>query len=151
MASAITLATTVNAAPERIFEALSTSAGLSSFWTGDSRAEPKLGSIAVFGFGPTRLEMRVDALESGRRVAWTCMNDFPMEPHCWPGTTVAWELTEQQGGQTAVLLEHGGWPDSLEQRGVASTAFTWARILQALKDYLESGVPRPVFPQHVAL
>jgi hypothetical protein len=78
MASSIDLAVSVNAAPGRITDALATADGLASFWTADSHAEPQPGSVARFGFGGPELEMRVDQLDPGRRVAWTCLSDFPM-------------------------------------------------------------------------
>ena len=145
MAAPITLATSISATPDKVFQALSTSAGLAAFWTPDSKADPQIGSVAVFGFGPTKLEMRVDELNPSRRVTWTCMSDFSMEPHCWRGTTVSWELAEEDNGQTSILLEHGNWPDTLAQQKVASTACNWALILRALKVYAETGKAEPVF------
>jgi uncharacterized protein YndB with AHSA1/START domain len=55
----------IDADPTKIYEALSTSKGLASFWTADSHAEPKVGSIAKFGFHGPVLEMKVVALEPG--------------------------------------------------------------------------------------
>ena len=145
MAAPITLATGISAEPQAVFEALSTSTGLASFWTRDSKAEPEVGSVAVFGFGPTRLEMRIDDLTPGRRVAWTCLSDFPMEPHYWQGTTVSWELVADGQGGARLLLQHGNWPEALPQADVASTAFAWALVLRALKSFAETGSAQPVF------
>lgn len=145
MAAPITLATAISAPAETISEAISTAAGLASFWTTDSKAEPKVGSVAVFGFGAARLEMRVDEVSPGRRIAWTCLSDFPMSPFCWEGTTVSWDVNADDHGETRVLLQHGSWPDTLPQAELASTAFTWALILRALKAYAETGTPQPVF------
>lgn len=80
MAASIALAVSVNAPPDRITDALSTAGGLASLWTTDSRAEPRPGSVACFGFGGVQLQMRVDQLTIGHRVAWTCLSDFPMPP-----------------------------------------------------------------------
>ena len=145
MAAPITLSASVEAPPAAVYEALTVSNGLSSFWTPDSKAEPRVGTLSVFGFGPVRLEMRVDELRPSELVAWTCVNDFPMDPHCWRGTKVAWKMSEHELGGTDVLLEHGGWPESLPQAAVASTAFNWALILRALKGFLETGDAVPVF------
>ena len=49
----------IDADPKKIYEALSTANGLASFWTADSHAEPKVGSIARFGFHGPVLEMKV--------------------------------------------------------------------------------------------
>src|SRR5262249_40149389 len=66
-------ATGIGPAPQIALEALPTSAGLASFWTTDRRAEPAVGSDAVFGFALTKLEMRVGDLTLGPRVA-TCLS-----------------------------------------------------------------------------
>jgi uncharacterized protein YndB with AHSA1/START domain len=145
MAAPITLAVSVNAPPDRITDALSTAEGLASFWTADSRAEPHTGSVARFGFAGPELQMRVDQLTTGRRVAWTCLSDFPMPPRHWEGTTVTWDLTPSDNGDVNVLLQHGNWPASIAQAELASTAYTWARVLTALKGYAETGTPQPVF------
>ena len=40
----------IEASPEKVYEAITTAEGLRSWWTGDSVAEPRVGSIAEFGF-----------------------------------------------------------------------------------------------------
>ena len=144
MAAAIALAVSVNAPPSRITDALSTAEGLASFWTTGSHAEPRAGSVARLEFGGPELQMRLDQLVTGRLVAWTCLNDFPMPPGTWAGTTVTWDLT-RAGSEAEVLLQHGNWPAPVAQADLASTAYTWARVLSALKGYAETGTPQPVF------
>ena len=144
MAAPIALAVSVNAPADRITDALSASEGLASFWATDSDAEPRTGSIARFGFGGPELQMRIDQLDPGRRIAWTCLNDFPMPPGHWAGTTVTWDLT-QSGDGAEVLLQHGNWPATIEQAELAATAYTWALVLTALKGYAETGMPQPLF------
>jgi len=119
MAAPIALAVSVNAPAERITDALATTEGLASFWTTDSRAEPRIGSVARFGFGGPELQMRIDQLDPGRRIAWTCLTDFPMPP--------------------------GHWPAPITQAELAATAYTWALVLTALRGYAETGTPQPVF------
>ena len=145
MTASIALAVRVNAPPNRVTGALSTTNGLASFWTSDSRAKPQPGSIARFGFGGPELQMRVDQLDPDRRIAWTCLSDFPMPPRHWEGTTVTWDLTATGNGEVDVLLQHGSWPDGIAQAELAATAYTWARVLTALKGYAETGTPQPVF------
>ena len=145
MTAAIALAVSVNAPPDRITEALSTAEGLASFWTADSHAEPQTGSVARLGFGGPELQLRVDRLTTGHRIEWTCLNDFPMPPGHWAGTTVTWDLTPSGTGGVTVLLQHGNWPAPITQAGLAATAYTWALVLTALKGYAETGTPQPVF------
>jgi len=145
MAAPIALAVSVNAPAGRITDALATTEGLASFWTTDSHAAPEAGSAARFGFGGPELQMRIDQLDPGRRIAWTCLNDFPMPPGHWAGTTVTWDLTPSGTGGVTVLLQHGNWPAPITQAGLAATAYTWALVLTALKGYAETGTPQPVF------
>ena len=145
MAAPIALAVSVNAPAGRITDALATTEGLASFWTTDSHAAPEAGSAARFGFGGPELQMRIDQLDPGRRIAWTCLNDFPMPPGHWAGTTVTWDLTPSGNGDVTVLLQHGNWPAPITQADLAATAYTWALVLTALKGYAETSKPQPVF------
>lgn len=145
MAAPITLATSVNASSEKVFEALTESAGLASFWTSDSQAEPVVGSVARFGFpSGSRLELRVDELDSGRRVVWTLLNDVLRGPH-WTGTTVTWDLRAAASGATEVLFQQGNWPKDLPQTELAGLTYAWAQVLRTLKGYTETGTPQPHF------
>jgi len=145
MAAPIALRTTVAATPGKIFHVLSQSEGLASFWTTDSQAEQEVGSIATFGF-PTgsKLEVRVDELDYGRRVVWTPLNDLLTGPR-WKGTSVTWDLRETDAGSTDVLFQHANWPNHMSQADVAGTAYLWAQIVRALKSYSETGIPQPFF------
>lgn len=145
MAASIALAVSVHAPPSRITDALSTAEGLASFWTTGSHAEPRVGSVARLEFGGPELQMHVDQLDPGRRLAWTCLSDFPMPPGHWQHTTVTWDLIPGGNGDVNVVLQHGNWPASLTQADLAAAAYTWALVLAALKGYAETGDPRPVF------
>jgi uncharacterized protein YndB with AHSA1/START domain len=135
---------TIQATPQTISEAISTQRGLAGFWTVASDAQPAVGSIARFGFpgAPGALKMRIDALDPGRRVAWTCLGDFPE----WAGTTVSWELTPlPDGAGTTVLFRHGGWADQVSAEAMASVNYTWGQVVARLKGYSETDTPQPYF------
>jgi uncharacterized protein YndB with AHSA1/START domain len=145
MAAAIALSTPVNASPETIFAALTESAGLAAFWTGDSQAEPVVGSVAHLGFpSGSRLELRVEALQAGRRVVWTPLNDVVTGPH-WVGTSVTWDLRRTDSGSTEVLLQQDHWPAAVTQTELAGRTYVWAQVLRTLKGYAETGTPQPYF------
>ena len=65
----------INAAPEKVYEAIATQEGLRGWWTGDSAAEPRVGSVAEFGFYNRQFLflMRIDELTPGKRVVWSCL------------------------------------------------------------------------------
>ena len=145
MACTIAVSTLVGASREKVFEALTESAGLASFWTSDSQAEPVVGSVTRLRFPTgTRLELRVDALDPGHRVVWTPLTTIARPPR-WTGTTVTWELKQAENGATEVVVEHGNWPDDLPQTALAQLTFLWAQVLRTLKAYVETAMPQPIF------
>ena len=94
MAAPLVHQVNVKATPETIYKAISTTEGLGAFWTSESKAEPKVGSIASFGFGGPTQRMRVDELVPGKRVKWTGLADFPN----WGETTVSWDISPAESG-----------------------------------------------------
>lgn len=131
----------VDADAESVYGAISTEAGEAAFWTSDLDLEPVIGSIARFGFPGAQvdLRMRIDALEPGRLVRWSCRGDFPF----WAGMTVTWDLSAAATGGTMVLFRHDGWPDEYPELEYAKVSYTWARILGALKAFAETGTIQP--------
>jgi uncharacterized protein YndB with AHSA1/START domain len=125
-----------------VFRALTTTQGLAAFWASDSEAEPRVGSVARFGFAgaPVDLRMRIDDLREGRSVTWACLGDFPW----WAETTVSWDLAHSEAGQgTTVAFRHDGWAEEYPTLEYARVNYTWGRIMGALQAYLGSGEPQP--------
>jgi uncharacterized protein YndB with AHSA1/START domain len=126
-----------------VYRAISTQQGQAGSWTANNTMQPTVGSIVVFRFksAPVPLRMRVDVLEEGKLVRFTCLGEFPG----WKNTTVSWELAPGASGSgTKVTLKHG----DLERAGYpaeahASVNYTWGQILGRLKAYLETGKPQP--------
>ena len=141
MAAPIVHQVNIKATPHTIYKALSTAQGLQSFWTSESKAEPRVGAIATFGFGGPTQRMRVDELVPGKRVKWIGLADFPN----WDGTTVSWDISPAENGETSVLFRHAAWPDSLPQDDLGSINYTWGLIVERLKQYSETGKPNPLF------
>lgn len=141
MAGALMHSVTIVGDAERIYEAISTGEGLASFWTRDSQAEPKVGSIARFGFGGPVLEMKVEELKPGRLVRWSTQGGFPD----WVNTTVTWEILPGPDGGQEVRFSHEGWPAEMPQGDLASVNYTWGRVVGRLKKYAETGRPSPFF------
>jgi uncharacterized protein YndB with AHSA1/START domain len=132
----------VEADPDAIYRAITTAEGLASFWTPQSEAKPTEGAVAMFQFtgAPVALRMRIDGLEAGKRVAWSCLGDFPH----WQGTTVTWELMPAvQGTGTTLLFRHEGWGADYPEMEYAHVNFTWGQIVGRLKAFIESGKPQP--------
>lgn len=130
---------TIEAGPEKVYEALTEHTGLAGWWTDTNSAKPDVGSEADFVFegGQIVFKMRIDELNSPTRVKWAAL-ESPVPG--WPGTTVTWDLTADETG-TKLLFGHRGWP-SIEG-AFPSINFSWALYLQSLKDYVETGTGAP--------
>ena len=142
MAGPLMHSVTINADADKIYEAISTGKGLASFWTADSHAEPKVGSIAKFGFHGPNLEMKVDELKPGKLVRWSTHAAFPG----WEGPTVTWEIKPAKDGGHEVIFNHEGWPTKTPPAELASVNYTWGRVMGRLKKHVETGDVVPYFP-----
>src|ERR1700716_2074858 len=129
MAAPLVHQVNVKATPAQIYEVVSTAKGLAAFWTSESEAEPKVGSVASFGFGGPTQRMRIDELKPGTRVKWTALADFPN----WDGTTVTWDISPAANGETGVLFRNADWPASVSQDARGSINYPWGLIVDRLK------------------
>jgi uncharacterized protein YndB with AHSA1/START domain len=136
--------TTVDGPPEAVYRALTTEEGLAGNWTDQLEVPEETGGTARFGFGPDwamTLEVRVDALEPGRRVVWTPTGGFPG----WIGTSIEWDLEPGEDGMTALHFVHRGWPDEAADGEMATCGYTWAMIIARLRDQVARGDRAPYF------
>lgn len=155
------------AAPaEKIYNALTNQEGLSAWWTPNTNAQPEPGSIARFPFGSGYFkEMKIIALEPSRRVDWLCITGADE----WVGTAISFQLyagdknalldahpeaqgqVEQnmnKGEATLLVFHHDNWKAYTPM--FAECNYTWARFLNSLKQYCETGKGRPWPNQHRA-
>jgi predicted enzyme related to lactoylglutathione lyase/uncharacterized protein YndB with AHSA1/START domain len=124
----------------KIYDALTTQAGLSGWWTGDCVARPEVGSVSEFRFGGlSEDKMRVTALEPPRRVEWECIQSVPE----WIGTRITFEIV-RKGDLTFLNFRHEGYKEEGEL--FASCSFNWARALMSLRDLCETGKGSPFDP-----
>ena len=103
---------------------------------------PKVGSIAKFGFGRPKLELKVAELKPGKLVRWSDAGGFPG----WEGTTITWEIAPSKDGGQEVRFSHAGWPEKLPPSELASVNYTWGRVVGRLKKHVETGEVVPYFP-----
>jgi uncharacterized protein YndB with AHSA1/START domain len=118
---------------EEVYQAITTSRGLASWWTDDALAVPEIESVAEFGFANRTVvfRMRVDALEEPRTVLWRCIGG----PDEWVGTFVEWELSTTEDGRTQVDFVHGDWKEANGMYALCNT--TWGHLMHHLKEYVE--------------
>jgi uncharacterized protein YndB with AHSA1/START domain len=128
----------VNAAPDKVYAALTTKEGLRGWWTADSTADAKQGGKAEFGFDKRSavFRMTIKTLEPAKRVVWSCHGDHPE----WDGTTLTWTIAQKDGTST-LRFAHSGWNSMSDFCEMCNS--TWGELMYRLKAYVESGRPDP--------
>jgi len=131
----------IKSSVDDVYQALTTTEGLSGWWTKDTQGDSKLGGMIRFRFSADGkdiggFDMKVLELQPARQVLWQVV-DGPEE---WIGTKVGFEL-KQEDGYAIVLFKHLGWKEPVEFMHHCSTK--WATFLLSLKSMLETGTGAP--------
>ena len=124
------------ATPGQVAEALTTVEGLAGWWTSDTSGDAGLGGTVRFRFERGGFDMEVREVDEAKRIVWAVV-DGPEE---WIGTTISWELRQDEGW-TTVLFAHEGWREPVEFMHHCSTK--WAIYLMSLKALVETGTGAP--------
>lgn len=126
------------AAPQRVLEALTTTAGIKQFWTTDADVPSAVGASLTLGFkqAPAPFDLTLEE-SSDTTVVWRT-ESFP--PH-WVGTTIRWDVEPTDDGAN-VRFRHGPFSDDDE---AGMVAYTWGQIVVQLKALAETGTATPVF------
>jgi uncharacterized protein YndB with AHSA1/START domain len=132
----------ITTASDKVYQALTTQAGLRSWWTADSHAEPRVGSTAEFGFNKKSVvfKMRIDELTPGQRVVWSCVGDHDE----WRGTKLTWDISHKDG-VTTLRFNHNNWRSATDF--FASCNSTWGMLMYRLKDAVEGKSPGPYWKE----
>lgn len=128
----------INAKPDKVYAALTTDAGLRSWWAADSKTDQKVGGKAEFGFDKrsTVFRMKIEKLEPGKSVVWSCHGDHPE----WDGTKLTWSLTKDGEG-TIVRFKQAGWKAATDMFAICNSS--WGELMYRLKNYVEGRNPGP--------
>ncbi len=127
----------------QLFQAISTTEGLSQWWT-EASGNSDVGDTIKFVFGPNKdhvVKMKVESLQSGKSIKWQCVAG----PWTETGT---FEFSIEDDPQGCVLLfTHYGWlqADDFYRHCYGKWGFF---LISSLKPYLElgSGAPHPADP-----
>ncbi len=128
----------------KVYEALSTGAGIARWWTREVTGDSKVGGTFQVrflngdGVCIGAMDIRVVALRPDSCVQW-CFESGPAE---WIGTDVTFAL-KQEGEHTIVVFSHNGWREAVEF--TAHCSMKWATFLLSLKQEVENGhgLPSP--------
>jgi uncharacterized protein YndB with AHSA1/START domain len=127
----------IKASRQRVFQAVSTPAGLDAWWTKRAAGQPAEGAEFELGFGPGY---------DWRAVVSSCAPDAEFElkltiaQEDWLETRVGFQFDEKEG-VTQVRFHHSGWPEANEHFRVS--CYCWAMYLRLLKRYVEFGEVTP--------
>ena len=126
----------IHASPDRVFDAITTAAGIQQWWTRDAAIEPKIGAAGEFGFYAKRFVAKVvvEELAPNELVRWKVVNA------AWPGDEIEFNL-KADGNDTILLFAHRGFPQANE--ALASATTRWGYYLLSLKRYLQAGKGNP--------
>jgi uncharacterized protein YndB with AHSA1/START domain len=126
----------IHAPAERVYEAITTEAGIRQWWTRDAAIAPEVGAAGQFGFNGKRFvaKMTVEELTPVSRVRWKVTNA------AWPGNDISFDLTSE-GNTTTLLFAHRGFPHA--DAALASATTRWGFYLLSLKRYHQTGTGTP--------
>ncbi len=135
--SAIVKELTIEAAPQRVWRAITQQDEIVQWWAYEARVKPEVGSLAEFRFrqGAFVMQFEVAELDQDEKVRW-----ISKSPPQWEGTSVTWQLTPVHNG-TKLIFTHDGFAQVDER-----TRGAWVYFLASLKSYLEMGKGTPGNP-----
>src|SRR5689334_15022734 len=95
----------IKSTPEKIYEAISTQAGIASWWSLHNNAMPQTGSIYRISFGGDYYkEIEIIELQPAKKVVWEILDAHPE----WLGTKVIFDIS--MGKNSAELrFTHSDW------------------------------------------
>jgi uncharacterized protein YndB with AHSA1/START domain len=106
-----TLTVALAAAPADVYDAIASPAGLRGWWTAGADGSDEVNGVFRLTFRPDHwTEMRIDRLDPGRTVGWTCVAQH--EPGFtptdeWVGTTISFTLEPTPTGTVLRFAHHG--------------------------------------------
>lgn len=138
----------VRAPVQRLYQALTTQAGLQGWWTRDCSIGNGVGSRSTFHFGDTWQVMHIARLTPDSEVHWTCTDSHIVEPGLaradeWTGTDVVFRLAArgQHNESTLLQFEHIGLTPQIDCYAICTSS--WHLFLGSLKRYAETGKGMP--------
>src|SRR6266446_9371706 len=103
--AAIVKELTIEAAPQRVWGAITQQDEIVQWWAYEARVRPEVGSLGEFRFrqGAFVLQFEVAELDAGENVRWISRQGPPQ----WARTSVTWQLTPVQNGTKLVFTQDG--------------------------------------------
>ncbi len=121
---------------QQLYDSISSTTGLSNWWTKDVSGESKIGSVIQFRFSKGGPDFEVIDMQNLKRVEWKCVQG----PKEWIDTHIEFDILNEQD-EIILLFKHSGWREEVEFMHHCSTQ--WAYFLIGLRRFLETGEETP--------
>lgn len=125
---------TIEASPDKVFEAISTPTGLDRWWTKKSSGNAAPGSAWHLRFGPGFDWNATVSKSVPDKEFELAMGESDND---WNGTIVGFQLSPTPTG-TQVSFYHTGWRAQNQHYKISS--YCWAMLLRIMKLNLENGL-----------
>jgi uncharacterized protein YndB with AHSA1/START domain len=129
----------INAAPDAVFDALTTPAGLAAWWNPATGSGETGGELRFVMNAPEPLVIHVDEATRPTSVQWTVVA-CPFLPD-WEGTRPMFKITTVGRDTSELHFRHYGLNEELECIDMCSRS--WNHYMTSLRDYLEAGHGSP--------
>lgn len=127
----------ISASREKVYSEISTSEGVSKWWSVGATGENKTGSVLTVPFGSySTMKFKVTELSPNTKVQWECIGGQDE----WVGNVITFALDENEG-KTRVRFEHAGWKETGDH--YAACCFSWSLYLQSLRNLCQEGKGKP--------
>jgi uncharacterized protein YndB with AHSA1/START domain len=134
--------TTIKKARPDVFRALTTQAGLSSWWSTEVAAEGRVGGTVRFRFlGDFHPEMEIVTLEEPAIVKWRCVAGHDN----WRNNEFEFRLEEVEGGTRLMFVQT--YSRELDDVQYGTYNFNWGFYLDSLRLSCEEGKGKPFDPK----
>jgi uncharacterized protein YndB with AHSA1/START domain len=117
---------------EKVFRAISTSDGLSNWYSRTEAFTAEEGATFKIYFGEMGFQFEVVEFIENKKIAWKCMEAaMPIEGHI-----MTYSLDENEG-KTRLRFEHEGFETADDS--MANMNFSSAKYLESLRQYCQTG------------
>jgi uncharacterized protein YndB with AHSA1/START domain len=138
--SEIIMACNIDADAETVFEAISTTDGVTGWFTSQAEIGEGVGAHHLLSFPemPAPWDLRVDETTRPRRLTLSTV----VGPPQWEATTMTYSIVDRPEGGVVLNFDHDGFASA---DGVREWTIGWATKVLALKRYAETGARDPFF------
>ena len=130
---------TIDAPPERVYQALTTTEGVRNWWTRDATLDSHVGGSGEFAFydRKTVTKASIAELVPPSRVGWRIADSTLPS---WHGTSISFDL-RPEGEGTVLRFAHRGFREADDNYARVTTG--WGYYVASLRKYLETGTGMP--------